>query len=270
MLEKTLPSLAKMKTQFIYETVPIKKNEGDVPHIHDSCEIYLNVSGNVSFMVEDKLYPLSCGDMIITKPNEYHHSVFNADGNHTYYVLWLPASATLCGCIMQKKLGQQNLVCLPGESKKRILAQFASLNRLLNADGRELAVYAALFGIMAAIDQHYREGVFTPYETPLPAQMEEMLTYINRHFAEIKSLGEVANRFHVSQNHMARLFRRHLGITPHAYLTAKRISESKRLLLSGATVTESCFDAGFCDYSHFIATFKKFVGQTPHKYKNAN
>ena len=40
-------------------------------HVHAECEIYLNLSGDVSFMVEDHIYPIVPGSMIITKPYEY-------------------------------------------------------------------------------------------------------------------------------------------------------------------------------------------------------
>ena len=45
-------------------------------HIHDLCEIYVNLSGNVSFVVERNLYKILPGDIIITKPYEYHHCVY--------------------------------------------------------------------------------------------------------------------------------------------------------------------------------------------------
>lgn len=42
---------------------------------------------------------------------------------------------------------------------------------------------------------------------------------------------------------------------------------AKVLLLSGATVTEACYGAGFGDYSHFIADFRREVGVTPAKFR---
>ena len=46
-------------------------------HFHDRCEIYINISGDVSYMVENHLYPVSKGDIIITKPFEYHNCIYN-------------------------------------------------------------------------------------------------------------------------------------------------------------------------------------------------
>ena len=50
-------------------TSPLNHNES---HIHKECEIYINLSGDVSFEVENHIYPISRGSVIITRPYEYH------------------------------------------------------------------------------------------------------------------------------------------------------------------------------------------------------
>lgn len=65
----------------------------DNAHIHDYCEVYFNVSGNVSFAVENKVYPVNTGDIIISKPNEIHYCIYHSDQIHTCYCFWVKASA---------------------------------------------------------------------------------------------------------------------------------------------------------------------------------
>ena len=60
----------------------------DDAHIHDYCEVYFNVSGNVSFAVENKVYPVNTGDIIISKPNEIHYLHLSLRPN-TYLLLLL-------------------------------------------------------------------------------------------------------------------------------------------------------------------------------------
>ena len=38
-------------------------------HIHEVCEIYVNLTGDVSFIVEDAVYPIKPGDIIIKTMN---------------------------------------------------------------------------------------------------------------------------------------------------------------------------------------------------------
>ena len=56
------------------------------------------------------------------------------------------------------------------------------------------------------------------------------------------------------------------GTTIIKYLTSKRISEAKKLLNSGKSISEAAEESGFNDYANFMRTFKKIVGVPPKKY----
>ena len=44
------------------------------------------------------------------------------------------------------------------------------------------------------------------------------------------------------------------------------ISEAKKLLNSGKSISEAAEESGFNDYANFMRTFKKVVGVSPKKY----
>ena len=56
-------------------------------HTHSSFEIYFNLSGNVSFIANDKIYKISKGNLIITNPYEYHHCIFHDNREHKHYCM---------------------------------------------------------------------------------------------------------------------------------------------------------------------------------------
>ena len=57
-------------------------------HVHDCCEIYINISGNVSFMVEKNIYSIKPGDVIITRPYEYHYCINHSDEKHNHICIF--------------------------------------------------------------------------------------------------------------------------------------------------------------------------------------
>jgi AraC-like DNA-binding protein len=63
-----------------------------------------------------------------------------------------------------------------------------------------------------------------------------------------------------------RLFRRHYGVTPHAYQLHFRIALARRTLLSGQNAAEAAARHGFADQSHLTKHFKRLVGITPGQY----
>jgi len=83
-------------------------------HIHKECEIYLNLSGNVCFEVENHLYPISRGSVIITRPYEYHHCIYRSNARHEHF--WITFSAEesedLFRLFFGREKGTNNLIIL--------------------------------------------------------------------------------------------------------------------------------------------------------------
>jgi AraC-like DNA-binding protein len=80
------------------------------------------------------------------------------------------------------------------------------------------------------------------------------------------SLEDASKAAGVGLYHLIRLFTKHLGLTPHAYLTQVRIAKSRQLLRLGAPVAQVALDVGFADQAHFTKRFKQVTGTTPALY----
>jgi transcriptional regulator GlxA family with amidase domain len=86
-----------------------------------------------------------------------------------------------------------------------------------------------------------------------------------RHDLGVPDLAKSAG---ISAPHIHALFRKHLGQTPHHFLTARRIREAK-WLLSGTdrTIKAIAMDCGFPALETFYRAFKRTVGTTPHQFR---
>ena len=93
--------------------------------------------------------------------------------------------------------------------------------------------------------------------------------YINGHYDSELTLSEIAKNAFVSPTHLSRLFKTYCGTTVSKYIISKRITEAKKLLSSGMSVTDTALSCGFGDYANFIRTFKNATGISPGKYKNS-
>lgn len=82
------------------------------------------------------------------------------------------------------------------------------------------------------------------------------------------SLLEVADFAGLSRFHLIRVFKKHTGFSPHAYLEQIRVNRAKELLKSGMPIIETAYELGFVDQSHLTKTFKKFAGMTPGQFIN--
>jgi AraC family transcriptional regulator of arabinose operon len=85
-------------------------------------------------------------------------------------------------------------------------------------------------------------------------------------------LNEMAQKLSITPRYMNTLFRNTFAQSPYAYLIALRIRKSKELLLrtpqtSIKLITQA---VGFRDTSHFVATFRQYVGFTPERFRELN
>ena len=81
-----IPGLTAFDFQIKYSEInkATHLNELDL-HTHKEFELYINLSGDVSFLVENNLYPVSRGDVIISRPGERHHCVYRSDQSHKLF-----------------------------------------------------------------------------------------------------------------------------------------------------------------------------------------
>lgn len=123
---------------------------------------------------------------------------------------------------------------------------------------------AALFCRMMVLC--YRQN---PERFPLPATTPagpvlEAQRYIDAHFMEDLTLGDLARHAYLSPSYLSHAFREWTGSSPKQYILLSRIALARELLsstdLSVAAVASRC---GFGDVSNFIRSFKKETGTTP-------
>lgn len=93
--------------------------------------------------------------------------------------------------------------------------------------------------------------------------------YMDACFADDLSLETIAHTAHLAPVYFLREFKKNYHLTPHQYLTQRRIEEAKYLLLSKhQTISEICLTVGFHDLSSFSKLFKYSTGFSPERYRS--
>jgi len=106
------------------------------------------------------------------------------------------------------------------------------------------------------------------HRLPLNEGVSRALDFMEEHYFENISLGDITKAACLSRYHFCRLFKKQLGVTCISYLSRLRIEKAKFLL--GNTlypITQICFDVGFNDLSHFERVFRSIEGIPPSTYR---
>ena len=97
------------------------------------------------------------------------------------------------------------------------------------------------------------------------------LKYIEEHFANPLTLGDIASSIHTSNSECCRCFKRTLEITPFEYLLKYRIFEAARLLADEnaamITISDLAASVGFNNSSYFNKKFREYLHCTPKEYR---
>ncbi|HYN93821.1 MAG TPA: AraC family transcriptional regulator [Pilimelia sp.] len=100
-----------------------------------------------------------------------------------------------------------------------------------------------------------------------PAVRQAIAMMHDRYFEPL-TLNDLASEVFVSPFHFSRVFARATGVTPGRYLTAVRMFEAKRLLLtSSLTVSDIVCSVGYSSVGTFTSRFTRLVGITPTSYR---
>jgi AraC family transcriptional regulator len=94
--------------------------------------------------------------------------------------------------------------------------------------------------------------------------VERVIRVMREQLCEPLSLEDMADIALLSPYHFSRIFHRVIGIPPGEFLTALRLEEAKRLLLTTSlSVTDVCFELGYTSLGSFTTRFTQLVGVPP-------
>lgn len=103
-------------------------------------------------------------------------------------------------------------------------------------------------------------------EEPLPPTVAAARERIHANLAAPPTMFDLGEAVQRSPYHLIRLFKREIGLPPHAYFDQVRIAHAKEKLKQRQKLSLTAYELGFCDQSHFTRAFKRSSLVTPGQY----
>jgi sigma-54 dependent transcriptional regulator, acetoin dehydrogenase operon transcriptional activator AcoR len=101
-------------------------------------------------------------------------------------------------------------------------------------------------------------------------KLRRAVEFVDANLDRVIHLKDMARVAQVSLFHFHRQFKKTTGLTPHQFITQRRIEQAKLLLAqSNLPIIDVAARVGFVDQSHFTTTFRKCTSMTPRIYRNA-
>lgn len=246
-----------------------------VLHLNNHIEIYVYVSGNHHYIVENALYELARGDVVVINPREVHKALPLSECAYERFYLLVDEHALAAlahdplAQILNKPAHTGNRISFDESTREEVLRMLYAISDCFR-DGRndQFRAFGYFLRILDEID-HQLKLAQPPKEhfTQAPELLKKILTYVAEHYVQIQSVTEISFALGLSPQYLSSYFAKQVGTPLKTYIQAKRIALAKDLLDNGADVTRACYECGFNDCSYFIRIFKAYVGITPLAYK---
>ena len=240
-------------------------------HIHDHCEIYFFLSGNVEYLVEGSRYPLEEYSLILMRPAESHKAKILDNSKYERYALNFPLSFAdsidpqqkLMKPFVNRQLGKNNMLNTTDLDMQLVHRLFTEMCSEESDYDKQLTIKTHLYILLDLINRAFQTKETVNHEQPGAA--ERIIAYVNLHLFEELSIPTLAKHFYLSPSQFNRVFKQATGAAPWEYITKKRLTAAKELLRVGHTAQYACEHCGFGDYSSFYRAYLKHFGCAPKK-----
>jgi AraC-like DNA-binding protein len=144
--------------------------------------------------------------------------------------------------------------------------RISQLHRGFDQPGDEFQAEHRLAFIAERLRWHLTKRRVPGGPTASAGVADELRGLLDSRFRESMTLREAADALHAHPAHLVRAFSRAFGMSPHQYLTSRRIDLARRLLLDGVPPALAAAQAGFYDQPHLNRHFKHLLGTSPGRY----
>lgn len=248
-------------------------------HRHSGyAELVLVTAGRILHQVNGRTLSQSAGTLTLIRERDAHAmTVAEAPAeliNLAFLLRWLKAAGlwdeTRRGPVEALfVVAAPPVVELSGVERAQIEVQLRRLLAQANLPGGPLWFHRCVSGLLA---EHLApvggNGQTEGMAEALPEWLARELTGLEQDEGPLPDTRELARRCSRVPEHLARTFRRCLGVTPSQYLNRKRLARAAGLLVHGnAKILDVCRLAGFHNLAYFYQLFRAEHALSPSAYR---
>lgn len=250
-------------------------------HLHDMYEIYITLSDNLKFMLDNNIFYVPKGSIFGLHPHVPHMTAvpegiwferyvihisenyiqeINVFDQYNLFEFFDCHEENTVSHIQLNKNEIADIQVLLEKAMKNLKNDFYGVEVLRKTSMIEILLF------LLRVKKEKKLQEMPSVEDKNASRVEKIINFINRNLENELSLDILSKEFYVSKFFLSRIFKEYCGTTPNQFITSRRIFKACELLQENIPVFMVCEEVGFSDYSHFIRTFKKYVGISPKQY----
>ncbi len=255
-----------------------------VMHKHDFLELVIIFSGSGVHKIAGTSRNIGEGDIFMI-PRDIYHQYQNCSPDLTLLnILFVPELIPLPLLDISRLPGYEALYCgRVGRDEPCVFfhvedAEYEFIRRLaveldheneLRAPGYLFNMLGLFIAILGKLVRIYSDAQVSTKKFNM--NTDGVIAYLNRHFKEKINTTRLCSLAGRSKASLMRNFVRETGISPLQYQMQLRIAEAATLLrTTEKNLAEIAYEVGFTDSNYFGRQFKRIIGDSPGKFREAN
>ncbi len=268
--------IEEMNPTFLFTWKGTRYVEEERYHSHDYIEMAFMMSGTGRYHIEDRIYDVKEGDLLIFNPGVRHQALLGDDKENPTTEFFVGFSD------IQLKGMEKNFFPLAdgghilhttGELRQKLFKLCSSMDaeKSLGSHGRYFVMKAFLMQMLVYVvrfqqPKSVEEPIGYAFESVNKKYVvEQIVNYFEDHYSEKISLERIAENMYLSTFYISKIFKSETGDTPIRHLINIRLEKAKEILeqTPGKSIKEVAAEVGYDDAYHFSKQFKKHYGISP-------
>lgn len=245
-------------------------------HCHENqIEMGFILSGRGKYRIDDKIYTVEEGDLLIINPGMYHQALTDGNGKPTVEFFVGFTDVAFQGMeVNHFQICEEPILHTTGELRQKLF-RIASSMEAENAvwrQGRYFMLRSYLVQMLLLLireqTEPIKQGKGYAFESVSKKYVvEQIVNYFEDHYAEKISLDQIAENMYLSPFYISKIFKSETGDTPIRHLINIRLERAKEILERGEcnSIQEVAARVGYEDAYHFSKLFKKKYNVPPSK-----
>lgn len=230
------------------------------PHRHDTYTIGFTLEGVQTFRYRAETRHCLPGQIFVLHPDELHDGYAGTARGFRYRGAYVdPAAIGAAMAGPSRALPFAPAVSTDPRIAAALRPAFEDLDRPLD-ELQQDQILAALADALAACDPSAAPRRVSARHRRAVARARDLLDASIRGGIASRALEDATG---LDRYAIARHFRACLGVSPHRYLTLRRLDRAKSLVRGGASIADTAIACGFADQAHLTRQFKSAFGITP-------
>lgn len=241
-------------------------------HYHQNPEMFYVLRGNLDIKIDDKIYKMQSGDIVLINANKRHTVIGNEE--------LLGARFEIDFHLLAEYMGSMQLLFWCNTVADRNHA-YSNLRRLLDRiltryfekdDKSALYLNALYFETLYVLTSNFlvkADDVRLNLEDSQDRmRIRQIQNYVQANYQSQISLNDLADKLYLSNAYLSKYIKKNLGMTFMEYLNNVRLFHAvDELMYSDKNLTHIAYDNGFPTSASFTKVFREIYNESPSEYR---